>query len=753
MKTHTNKKTKIIISIVAAISANTFAEELENEEKPLIETITVTADRHSKSAQDVAASISAINGDNIETLGIQDVDGLQNFVPGLSIKSQGIGTTSFNIRGVGQAQDDITVESGVGVFIDDIYIPRMGAAGGTLYDLERVEVLRGPQGTLYGRNTAGGSINFITKKPEDYFNAKVSATLGNRNIQEIKAYMTGPLIDEKLMAQASFVSKTADGYMENLNTGNKGNGTDTQAGRIALQYIASDDVSLFFTIDAEDSNPDPTMMNIGPEDGYQSFVHQLFNDLAGFTILPGEAATNFYETNIDNDGEEELKTWGLMTRLEVAHDDFDAAYIFGYRESELVMDADRDMSTLSLLHERHDEDSEWGSFEARFSSNPNGHLSLNQNLEWVVGYYYFFEDSSKEVNLYNEDAAAFATQGAFDGYTALQFFQKQDTEAHAIFGQATYKLTDFTRLTGGARWTTEEKTAGIATNVIDPAGGYIFGPPNNGGIIAEIYDTETTESWDDFTIKLAVEHDLSDDTLLYGSYSEGFKSGGFNGTSATKALAETAFSPENVTNYEFGLKSDVTEWLRANVSLFNMDYKDLQTAIISEGGTPFILNTEADIQGAELDIILVPFADLSVSANASFIDSEYVKSEGAPELIGTQVNGVPEFSYSVAADYFIPLSSGEINFHIDYSWEDETTTTSTLGTVPKLVSWDVINLTLGYTPSDESWKVAAWVKNAADSEYWLSIGSATASTSPADSIARLPAPPITYGVSFSYFWE
>jgi len=442
-----------------------------------------------------------------------------------------------------------------------------------------------------------------------------------------------------------------------------------------------------------------------------------------------------------------------MTRLEIAHDDIDAAYIIGYRESELFMDVDRDMSTLNLLNESHDEEAKWGSFEARFSSNPDGDLSLNKRLEWVFGYYYFFEDSAKELNLHTSDAAFMATQGALSGLTSLQFFQEQDTEAHALFGQATYSLTDKTRLTGGARWTTEEKTAGVATNVIDPAGGNIFGPGRNGGIIDEIYDTSTTESWNDFTIKLAVEHDISEDTLFYASYSEGFKSGGFNGTASTQALAETAFSPENVLNYELGLKSNVTEWFRANVSLFKMDYNDLQTAIISEGGTPFILNTEADIQGAELEFIVVPVDDLSISANLSYIDSEYVKSEGAPELIGTQVNGVPEFSYSIAADYYIPLSDGEINFHIDYSWEDETTTTSAAGTLPKLVDWDVINTTLSYKPSSEEWEVSLWVKNAADSEYWLSVGSAQASTSPENSTARLPAPPITYGVTFNYFWN
>ena len=496
------------------------------------------------------------------------------------------------------------------------------------------------------------------------------------------------------------------------------------------------------------------VMNIGPADGYQSFVHELFNNIVGMTIFPGEPATEFYHTNVDNDGTEELDTWGTMMRANVAHDNFDAAYILGYRESEMLSDADRDMSTLSLLNEMHHEESEWGSFEARFTSNPDGAWSMKGDLEWTFGLYYFMEEGEKQLDLYNYDTVALATGGFADGLASLQFFQEINTEAFAVFGQSTYSLNNTTRLTTGLRWTQEEKTAGTATNVIDPFGGAIFGPPNNGGIINEIYDTEATEKWDDITLKLGLEYDVSEDTLFYAQYSEGFKSGGFNGTSASRNLAETAFDPEDVESIELGLKSNINNRLRANLALYSMDYKNLQTAVISDGGTPFILNANADIQGAEFELVGIPTENLTLSLSVGFIDSEYVKSEGSPELEGTQVNGVPEWKYSMAADYQIVLSSGNIDLHADYSWEDDTTSTSSAGrTSPRLEDWQVGNVSASFTPNSGQWELSSWVRNVADTEYWLSIGSAIASTSPADSMVRLAAPPRTYGLTITYFLQ
>jgi len=735
------------------ITQNALAQDVDNGLS--LDEIVVTAERRSESLQDVPLSISAVTGDKLDKLGIRNVNDLQNLIPGLNVKSSTLGTTKFNIRGVGQSPDDITVESGVGVFIDDIFLPRQGAAATALFDLERIEVLRGPQGTLYGRNTAGGSINIITKKPSDELVGKFSAEVGNLGTRNFKGYLSGPLVEDKLFAKISAISLHSNGYVLNTATGNLGNGIDTIAGRFGLLYVATDNIEITMTADIERSEPDPTFFSIGPEDGFRTVIHDLLNSFVppqAPTPFPGEPATEFFETNVDNDGFERLDAWGTMVRADVSHDAFDAAYIFGYRESALMLNTDRDLSPLSLLNEAHDEESSWGSAEARFTSNPEGSLSLGGKLDWTVGLYFFFEDGTRQVDFFNDDVVPFATQGAFTGRATLRFDQSINTNAYAVFGQTTYSITPTTRLTAGARWTQEEKTAGIATSIMDPLGGALFGPPNNGGIINEIFDTETTRRFNDVTLKFGLEQDLGDVALLYATYSEGFKAGGFNGTSSTRAIAETGFDPEDVTSYEAGIKASFADRVNVNLSLFRTDYNNLQTAIVSTGGTPFVLNTSADLLGGEIEVTAIPVENLLINMSVGYVDSEITEFQDNPDAIGTRVNGIPVVQYSVDAIYGIDLGAGEVTLQGDYSWESATTTLSQLGVrAPELIARGLLNFRVSFVPENERWEMAGWIRNAADVEYLRSVSAAVSPNSPAGAQSRLPGTPRTYGFSLTYF--
>ncbi|TQV78170.1 TonB-dependent receptor [Exilibacterium tricleocarpae] len=742
MSISTYKKNGLCMALLSVMTQGAYSDG----EELALEEVVVTAERRSENIQDIPASVSAITGDAAERLGIKDVNDLQNFIPGLTIKSQSKGNTAFNIRGVGETNDDISVESGVGVFIDDIYLPRMAASGGALFDLERIEVLRGPQGTLYGRNTAGGSINFITKKPSDYFEGKVSAELGDRNIHNVKAYISGPLVDDKLSGKFSFVSEDADGYMKNVKSGQKGNGEHVRAGRVGLRYSVNKAIEISFTADAEVQDGDPTMMNVGPEGGYMTQTHEL---LAMFGVLDGsgEPATRFYESNIDNDGKEQVENWGLMLRADVIHDDFDAAYIFGYRGSELDLDADRDQAPISLFNESHQEDSEWGSFEVRFSSTPEGGLSLGGKLEWTAGLYYFIEDGARDVRFYGDDVAALLTGGAVDMRHSLGWDQEIETEAYAAFGQVTVSLTDAARVTSGLRWTEEEKTLGLSNSLA-------FFEPGDTPVIEELYDIQATERWDDVTLKFGFEYDLNDETLLFAQYSEGFKSGGFNGTSASAALARTAFEPEDVANTEVGIKTTLASRLQLNFSIFDMDYENLQTTIVTSGGAPMVFNATADIRGAELEIVALLIKNLTLGVSAGYIDSEYTEFESNPDNEGRRVNGVPEWKYSVSADYVMPVSGGRFGVHADYSWEGETSSVpgaQGLKPIANLEDWDVANISVNYQPDSGRWEIEAWVRNVADSKYWLSNGSSRGDSSPENSLVRYAAAPRTSGLTFTYF--
>lgn len=747
MKNYTffsSNKITFALATAMAVSVSSFAEE----EKLMLEEVVVTATHRELSAQDVAASLSAFGEKQLESLRIRSATDLQNYVPSLFIKSQSIGTSQYSIRGVGASVDDISVESGVGVYIDGIYVPRVGPANGLLFDLERIEVLRGPQGTLYGRNSAGGAINYITRKPSTEWGAELSAEVGNYDTTNAKAYLTGPLVDGKLLAKLSLVSLKSDGYMKNVFNGDNGTGLDTQAIRAGADYLISDGVELSITVDYQENSPDPRMFAL-LEPGFRSVIHDL---APNYPSEPGRKDP--YEANLDESGYEEMDTGGITVQLDVENENFDSVYLFGYREADTRFRADRDHSPVALLNETHDEDTEWGSGEIRFTSNRDGDWSLGGRADWLVGLYYFEEDGSR-VATFDTDVFELFFPGALPFSTALiGFDQGIETEAMAFFGEFTYDFTEAFRLTLGARYTDEEKTFSGKTWIVDPTKDLFFpgfpglvGPGSNGGLIDEIYDIETSESWDDVTFKTGIEYDFNEDVLAYFLFSQGFKSGGFQGTSATSEQALTAFDPENVDSYELGLKGNFFDQrLRSNVSVYYMDYTDLQSGIATAAGTPKTLNADAEITGFEWDLIGLPSEGLQLGLSLGYIDSEYTRFDGSPEREGEQVNGVPEWKYSIFGDYSFPALNGEITLHADYVWQDDTTGAFGVAAIP---AYDTLNSSISWLHSNNNWEVVGWVRNVTDEEYWVENSISAATTTP-DAIPRLIAPPRTYGLTLNY---
>jgi iron complex outermembrane recepter protein len=714
----------------------------------VLEEVRVTATHRDMAAQDVASSLSVLGDTQIESLRIRNAADLQNYVPGLTIKSQSIGTAKYNIRGVGQAVDDISVESGVGVYLDGIYIPRAGAAGATLFDLERVEVLRGPQGTLYGRNSAGGAIKYITREADPELGGEVSIEGAEHGTYNAKGYITGPIIEDKLLGKLSLVSLNSDGYMKNIYDGSDGSGVDTQAARLGFKYIISDDVEFTLTGDYQKNDPNPRFFTL-VEPGFQSVIHELGG------LPPEPASSGFYEVDVDNTGYEKMDTGGVMARLNMAHDNMDSVYLFGLRTSETRFDVDRDHSPVNLFNEAHDENSDWGSAEIQFISNRDGDWSFDGKADWLLGFYYFAEDGKRDVDFYSNVFDEVFFPGALPYPTAeLLFHQQIETEAFAVFGEFTYDLTEALRATVGARYTDEKKTFKGRTEINDPTVDYFFpgfpglvGPGDNGGLIDEIYETEDTTSWSDPTYKFSLEYDFGEESMAYMLFSQGFKSGGYQGTAATAAAATTPFDPENVDNYEMGLKGVfLDQRLQANMAVYYMDYTDLQNGIVTDSGTPETINADAEIKGFEMDLTVLPIEGLRLGGSFGYIDSEYKNFDGSPEREGSQVNGVPKYKYALIGDYFFPLLGGEVTLHADYVWEDDTTDALGASNIPQ---WDRLNLSVTYLSGEGHWEVIGWVQNATDEEYWLENSIGTAATPP-DALPRLVAAPRTYGATINY---
>jgi len=720
----------------------------ENEELVLEEVI-VTAERRQASVQEIPMSVTAITADRMDAMGIRSSQDLQNIVPGLTIRSPQIGQNNFVIRGIGGANDDVSSDSGVGVYVDDIYMARTSAANLTLYDLERVEVLRGPQGTLYGRNTAGGSINIITSKPGDQFEGKAGLDVGSEGLINAKAFLSGPLIEGKLFAKASIASFNRDGIMKNLYDGVEGNKIDTLTGRVGLRYLASDRVELLLTLDSEKTRPGPNLKSLGPEDG--------FENIGTLPSGPQPAADPVRTANVNNSAGEKFDTTGGMARMNIDYDAATLSLIGGYREEQTFYNEDFDRTPDDNLNEVHDEDGSWGSLELRLSSNPGGSLSAGGRLNWTGGLYYFNEDTDKTLDfesttlpfiLCNFVFPPFACPGVAPGtFSAVKYFQQIETEAYAVFGQATYDLSDRFALTAGLRYTSEAKDF--------TALGYVDGPmqPPFNPILQEDIDCKGEKDFSNVSGKLALDFKFSDDVLFYGTFSQGYRSGGFNGQAPNNEEACGGFDEETANNYELGLKADWADnRIRTNISVFYTDYSDLQVTVIPEpGGTPTTTNAaDSEITGAEIEFEALVTQNFSLHGNAAFLDATYkdfvtFEQGEIVDKSGDRIAEVPDTTWNLGFLYDYPLNSGaQLSLRGDYIWEGETKVVGAL-----LPQWESANFSLAYLPESSNWMVSAWVRNAFDELYWTSTG--VGDTADINAMPRLLEAPRTFGVSFEYF--
>jgi len=735
----------VIVSSLAVISAPSHVAA-QDSQKYAMEEVIVTAERRETKLQSTAISITAISGDTIREMGIQNAEGLQNIVPGLTIRSTAIGSSEFTIRGVGAANDDVSSDSGVGVYVDGIFMARTSSANLSLYDLERIEVLRGPQGTLYGRNTAGGSINIITSKPSDEFEGRFSLDTGNEGRFNAAGYVSGPLVEGKFFAKASIASFNRDGIMENIFDGSDGNSVDTLAGRVGIRYLPTENTEFLLTYDFEDSKPGPNLKSLGPNNGFEN----------PGTTGPQPASNPVRSANVDNTGSEEFETSGVTATLNIDFEPATLSFIVGHRTADTFFINDFDRGPDPNVSEVHDEEASWTSTEVRLTSNPDGAWSAGGRLNWTGGLYFFEEDSEKTAEFQSDVFAfvlcnfvfpPFACPGVAPGtFSSTGHFQRIETKASAVFGQVNYALTDRFSLTAGLRYTEEDKDFTSTTINIGP-----LVPPFN-PIIDEEWDCSGNRSFDNVSGKLVLDFQKTDNSLIYASISQGYRSGGFSGGASNELEACGGFGEETATAYEVGAKVDWADGrVRTNVSVFFTDYEDLQVSVIqTPNGVPTTTNAaNADITGVEFEFQAFVTDQFRVHGNVAVLDATFrdflTFTQGVQvDRSGDNIASVPELTYNLGFEWTIPVrNGGNVRFRGDYIWEDETENFLTV-----LPQWEVANFRLAYAPSSEKWEVSAWIRNAFDELYWTTA--TNANTTGLDAVPRSLAEPRTYGVSFNY---
>ncbi len=571
-----------------------------------LDEIIVTAEKRAADVQKVGISISAFTGELLDTFGTRDIVELSRFVPNLQIGSE-TSDLKVMLRGVGSDNLEAFSDPGVALHIDGVYQARPSGGNYLFYDMERVEVLRGPQGTLYGRNATGGAMNFISNKPKNEFDAAIDVGAGEEDWQRVRGMINVPILGETLMFRGAGTYEERDGFQDNLIAGGtEGNDLDDTTLRAQLMWQPTDKASVLFAaryLDKDGIGPvrkrtaTPGADTVSP-DGIPANCPD-----CGFVPIPSDVRTVYKDTRESFD----LETDSLSITLDYDFGPVVLTAIGSDQSTDLDLLQDADQSPLpngvpggTTDTAKVTQDADQKTLEVRLTSAGEG------PWEWLAGAYYLDEDSKQNTVINRGPTAP----------PAVNINVLHDVEANsaAAFGQVSYSLNDQFKFTGGLRYTYDEKDAVGGTVVT------IIFVPGIVEIVNGSQDFTPDDDWDHVTWKLGADWFIDDDTMAYGSVSTGFKAGGFNfGVAGVES-----YDPEEITAFEIGIKTRFAEdRMQLNGALFYYDYEDLQVFQVVDQTIVVRNAAEADIYGAELEFVAVPIDPLQIDISVGLLSTEY----------------------------------------------------------------------------------------------------------------------------------
>jgi len=709
------KKTeKLPLALFFAIYASSPLAQQTNA----LEEIVVTATKRVQSLQDVPIAVNAFNADTIEVAGINNAGDLAILTPALNIN---VNTNPFAarmiIRGVGTAQTDPALEPSVGLFIDGVYLGRTGLGMSDLTDIERIEVLQGPQGTLYGKNTNAGAISVITKKPNfEESEGYVEASVGNYSMSKLTASASGPLT-QNLAYRLSGNINQRDGYYDN-SAGVDFNDADDWNIQGKLQWEPTESLSILLS--GSRVERDTTCCGA---DAVQT--ESVNNELVAQGLSPD--SNDPYDYNVQSNADNRFAMESDLLSMTI---DYDAGWgaiksITAWNDYSYRVDQDPDRSELDILTLSNDKFSgDSFSQELRFTASPT------DNVDYMLGAFYLEQNTKRGGDepfvFIGDDIITIGSQQDLPFPLPFNFLvqpgdsltvdMNQDAETIAFFGQGTWHIGDQWHITGGLRWSDEEKKSDLFSQTYSTAfSNQILGASFLDSVSTPI-DATLERSSDNVDWMLSAVLDISDDSMVYASAGTGTKSGGFQTVNGTADDRE--FDDEDTTTYELGIKSTLLDArLRINAAAFYSEIENFQAQRQLETGLGTYVSNEAKVEtsGVDFQVEAAPMPNLVLSAGLLYMH-KYQITDG-PEK-GADLPFTAEFSGTVAATLVFPLGDGGIYWRTDYSYMDNHTTNVASATQLRDEDYDnrnLINSKLGWR--NDSWNVSVWGKNLSDDKY------------------------------------
>ena len=725
---------------IAALLAGS-AEAIAVETTASLEEVVVTAQRRQENLEIVPVAVTAIGAAEIEQLQITTPEQLSQFTPSLHIYSEDIGSEFYTIRGIGRTSGDLSADPGVAVFLNDAYMPRQAEANLGMFDTQQVEVLRGPQGTLYGKNATAGAINIRTAAPTDEPSGYAEVLAGNHGRINVDGAVSGPLA-AGITGRFAFDSENRDGIYHNLWTGRKDNNIDRQGVRGSLRFTPSDRLSVDVILDYEKSAQRGAVKSIFtnvPGTLYEFFAHNPFSGQPRPGITTQTQSANPLDVQSGIDGGEGLETYGGVANVRYRLPTFDVVSTTAFRHETDYSIEDDGRTPEIAAYSSSAEDTWSASQELRLmSSEPNAPGSSN-HLSWTVGTYYFHEQGSKLAGIYYDVVP-------FSGIT--YFDQSIHTNSLAAFADLRYRLLDRLSATVGVRVTDETKSFGV-----NASAQVIPGVPGSDGstpfLNGNNFDTQSSDRWNKVSPRFVLDYQFTDDLFAYASFTEGFKSGGFDGEPG--GPPSTEFAPEEVKNYEAGLKGEFLGRLRTNLTVFYSSYTNLQLQTFGANGAPTTSTADALSRGVELEIAAKLTAALKITGGVSLTNPTYKQYVSQLPAIGTlydrsgdTIGEVPKHQANLVADYRIALGArGTLDIQPDIVSVGQTITEFGSLWSPGYTKGD---LRILWTAPDARWSGSLWAKNITNVVYYEGGGPVSKYNTDIVRVGLI-TDPRTYGIS------
>ena len=743
-----------------------------------LEEIVVTAQKREQSIQEIAFTVNAFTAEDLRVLRVTEIYDVAQLVPGVDIKP-GIGGHNpfITIRGVGLNDFSASSTGSVGVYLDEVFLSSVTSLEFTYFDTERVEVLKGPQGTLYGRNVTGGAINILSRKPTEEFDAYISAGVGNFELAEVEAAVGGPFTDGWAGRLSGKYRYQGEAYQDNRFTlgGPLQNPGDINeyAVRGQLRFIGREglDVNLkleYYELDGVAFqnkltgilDPATTAAILAAEGGVG------FPSLGPLLAIPpgvlgiGAACASYFTGNpttatcVGADGTSDTNpdVWETVGNFRFGHFaenetfmaalkiDWDVEFadltsVTGYGNVERRFEEDGDVSVFNLFDALHDNEIEQFSQELRLHGQ-------SDRLDWIAGFFYSFDNA--KVNTIENVRDILLT----DIFIEVD----QDTESWAVFADGDYKLSDRWILEGGIRFTHEKKDYVGGTRDLDPEGVDFF--LVGAGNFITFADDSISE--DDVSGTVALKFLPNDNWMWYLRWSSAFKSGGWTGDLTFSDVELDPYKPEDINAFEGGFKADLTDNFRLNVAGFYYDYKNIQTFVTGTVSLTLANVDSADVYGVDIDAAWQATDRLLFTGGFSWLDTELADFDNTDQVTGALITfmnnelpNAPEITFNGLARYEFPIGDFRAAIQTDFSYKDDMFRDANNNIQGVTESYWLLNARLSATSADERWEVAVWGKNITEEEYFQNqlvipfLGG----------VLQTPNYPRTWGATVTYRWQ